>query len=242
MEAVEFQWGGETLVAMAGRALWWPRRNTLCVADLHLGKSAAFRSAGLPVPEATTDADLRSLSEMEDRLQPSRLVILGDFLHARSGRMPATMNAFREWRESRSSLDVLLVRGNHDRHAGDPPAEWSVRVENEPFADQHDGLITLAHDPRSTDDRSDGFVLCGHIHPAVSMVGLTRQVRAPCFWFGTRLGVLPAFGSFTGTSVVAPTRGDRVFAIGYHEVVEVVGTAGLSARESRGRRMRRSDP
>ena len=34
--------GGERVVLHAGRALEWPRARTLFVADMHLGKAAAF--------------------------------------------------------------------------------------------------------------------------------------------------------------------------------------------------------
>lgn len=221
MDAVEFQWGGEHFVALAERALWWPRRRTLCVADIHLGKAAAFRHAGVPVPESTTDADLGRLSRLINRWSPSRLLILGDLLHSRSGRSTSTMSAFGEWRAGFPALEVVLVRGNHDLHAGDPPGEWRVRVENAPFADEYDCRIVLGHDPESSIPHADNFLLCGHIHPAVSIQGTTNGIRAPCLWLGARVGVLPAFGSFTGTMCVAPKSGDRIFAIGSGEIVEI---------------------
>ena len=48
-------------------------------------------------------------------------------------------------------------------------------------------------------------------------------MRAPCFHFGPRVAVLPAFGAFTGMHPVRVRRGDRVFAIGPDAVVEVGG-------------------
>ena len=47
------------------------------------------------------------------------------------------------------------------------------------------------------------------------------SVRLPCFWFGSRYGVLPAFGAFTGTADVLPRRGDQVFVIAEKEVLKV---------------------
>jgi hypothetical protein len=35
----------------------------------------------------------------------------------------------------------------------------------------------------------------------------------PCFYFGTRYGLLPAFGDFTGTALIRPQSGDRVFVL-----------------------------
>jgi hypothetical protein len=43
----------------------------------------------------------------------------------------------------------------------------------------------------------------------------------PCFYFGIRFAILPAFGSFTGNYAIRPTPDDRVFVVAGDEVVEV---------------------
>lgn len=205
---------GEMLVLLPERAAWWERSRTVLVTDMHLGKSATFRGAGVPVPE-TTRADLMRLDYIIGRTRAERLVILGDLIHARSGRVAASMDAFCEWRGTRRELCVELIRGNHDQRAGDPPPEWCIGCNTGPVMD---GAFVYRHDP-GEDER--GYMLCGHLHPAVRMHGNGGSLRAPCFWFGERCGVLPAFGSFTGASVVRPRRGDRVFAVGEGSVIEV---------------------
>jgi metallophosphoesterase superfamily enzyme len=65
-------------------------------------------------------------------------------------------------------------------------------------------------------------VLAGHVHPAVRVGGRGRdRLRLPCFWFGPRVGVLPAFGAFTGTHTITPAPGDRVFAVADDRVLAV---------------------
>ncbi len=65
-------------------------------------------------------------------------------------------------------------------------------------------------------------MLAGHLHPAVSLSGPGRQrERLPCFLFGERVGILPAFGDFTGGAAVRPRPGDRVFAVAEDEVVPI---------------------
>lgn len=224
------EWCGEEFVLLADRAVWWERTRTICLADLHLGKAAAFRSGGVPVPEAATGADLERLTSLVKRYEPRRVAILGDLLHARSGRVDVTMDAFGAWRAAHAEIDVLLVRGNHDRSAGDPPAEWNVRVVDEPHGDAGDGRIVLAHDPavnvaNAGVSGGEYGMLCGHIHPGVMMFGAVRTLRAKCFWLRPRVGVLPAFGSFTGGKAIRPERGDRVFAVGPDGVHEVGGVA-----------------
>ena len=217
------EWCGEELVLLADRAVWWARTGTICVADVHLGKAAAFRSGGVPVPEAATGADLQRLSGLVKRYGARRVVILGDLLHARSGRADVTMDAFGAWRAAHRNVDMLLVRGNHDRSAGDPPVEWNVRVVDEPHAEEGDGRIVLAHDPEVDTSRigDERGMLCGHIHPGVTMLGAARTLRAKCFWLRKSVGVLPAFGSFTGGKAIRPASGDRVFAVGPDGVHEV---------------------
>ena len=49
---------GEQVELLALRALHWPRERTVFVADVHLGKAAAFRAGGVPLPRGSTAADL----------------------------------------------------------------------------------------------------------------------------------------------------------------------------------------
>jgi metallophosphoesterase superfamily enzyme len=65
-----------------------------------------------------------------------------------------------------------------------------------------------------TDQDNSKYTLSGHIHPAVQLKGPGRQaMKLPCFYFGKQYGVLPAFGSFTGTHVIEPKKDDDIFII-----------------------------
>ena len=56
------------------------------------------------------------------------------------------------------------------------------------------------------------------------VAGRAREwLRLPCYWFGTRLGVLPAFGEFTGMMPVRVAPGDRLYAIADDRVLQVPG-------------------
>jgi metallophosphoesterase superfamily enzyme len=68
----------------------------------------------------------------------------------------------------------------------------------------------------------EGYVLAGHVHPCVK-VGARGfdSLRLPCFHFGARVGVVPAFGEFTGSHALPREPGDRVFAIAEQRVHEV---------------------
>jgi DNA ligase-associated metallophosphoesterase len=199
---------GERVALLAERALAWPREHALFVADVHLGKAAAFRAGGVPLPRGSTAADLARLTRLIEVSSARHLVILGDFLHARAGRVPALDAAFVAWRQRHAALKVTLVRGNHDAHAGDPPAHWNVACVDDalalpPFLGCHHPVAPPT-----------GYALCGHLHPGVTLAtGAGPAARLPCFVLGARRAILPAFGRFTGLAPAPREPGDRQVAI-----------------------------
>lgn len=211
---IEVELEGEQMHLSADKALIWPAARTLLIADPHFGKGAAFRAAGIPVPEGATGADLARLTKLLDMSAARRLIVLGDFFHAREGRCPGTLGAIESWRAAHPGLDIMLVMGNHDRHAGRPPEEWGFQCVDE----HREGPFVFRHEP--TED-AGGYVLAGHVHPAIRLDDIGGSEKAACFWFGERVGVLPAFGRFTGTHAVRSTRGDRVYAVGPGAVIGV---------------------
>lgn len=216
MADLEIQVAGERLTLLPERALFWPRANTLLIADPHWGKAASFRAAALPVPEAGTANDLARLERALERTGAHQLVILGDLLHAKAGRAPALFAAVGAWRARHPKLAITLVRGNHDRSAGDPPPEWAMACVDEPHLVQP---FALCHHP---DLVGSGYWLAGHLHPAVLLVGAGRQrERLACFLFGAQGALLPAFGGFTGAATVQPRSGERVFVLAGDEVIEI---------------------
>lgn len=207
---------GEDVVLLPARALFWPRTSTLLVADAHFGKAATFRAGGIFVPRGTTSSALARLDAVIVQTDASRIIFLGDLLHAKEGRSPETLRVLREWRVAHASLEMILVRGNHDRNAGDPPRSLGIACLDAPMMEMP---FVLAHHPRAIDG---AYVLAGHIHPGVRLNGPGRQTaRLPCFWVGERVTVLPAFGDFTGLGDVELAEGDRVFAIAEDTVVGV---------------------
>jgi DNA ligase-associated metallophosphoesterase len=208
---------GEEVRLLPERALFWPRADMLVAADLHWGKAATFRAAGIPIPTGSTSDDLRRLDAALLRTRARRLVVLGDLFHARAGRVAAaTLAELRRWRRRRPTLEILLVRGNHDRHAGDPPEDLRINCVDAPaFVPP----FILRHEPLTS---GEGYTLAGHVHPGLVLSGRGHQrERLPCFVLSERLAVLPAFGGFTGLGVVEPGPGDRAFVVAEADVIEI---------------------
>ena len=208
--------GGQTLWLLPEKAVFLPESDTLLVADAHIGKAVSFRQLGVPVPAGTTDETLTVLSGLVKRLEAKRIIFLGDLLHSAHSLAPATLAAVIRWREFHSALELTLVRGNHDDRAGDPPPVLDIQAFDEPLL--HHGLA-LCHHPQPI---AGAFVLAGHVHPCVSIGGRAHDWhRLPCFWFTQRLGVLPAFGAFTGMHALPRDAGDRIWAIAGGQLVAV---------------------
>ena len=184
---------GTRLLLLAAKALYWPERQWMCVADVHFGKAAAYRALGQPVPHGTTADNLARLDALLAAYPCRQLVFLGDFLHARASRTPATMALLHIWRQRHPRLVCTLVRGNHDLRAGDPPPELDIGIVDEPL------LVTplaLRHIPAV---HAGHHVIAGHQHPVFRLIGKGhQQVRLPCFHITAQMTVLPSFGDFTG--------------------------------------------
>jgi DNA ligase-associated metallophosphoesterase len=205
---LEIEVAGTRLRLLAQRAVLLPAQATLLVADAHLGKALSFRRLGVPVPSGTTTGTLDALSALIESTAARHVVFLGDLLHSPSARSPATAAALARWRERQATVALTLVRGNHDHQAGDPPPEWGVECVDEPL---RLGALALAHHP---DPVPGAYVLAGHLHPAAVLGGRAyERLRLPCFHFGPAVGVLPAFGAFTGMHVLPRGAADRVYVI-----------------------------
>jgi len=200
--------GGRPLTLLGAKAAFLAASRTLLIADAHIGKAVSFRALGVPVPRGTTSETLALLSALIANWRARRVVFLGDFLHSARSHAPATLGAVARWRREHAALELVLVRGNHDSRAGDPPSYLGMRVVDEPF--ELDGFA-LCHHPRP---RPGAYVLAGHLHPCVSLGGRSfDHLRLPCFWLGDDVGVLPAFGAFTGMHPIQAGASDRVFPI-----------------------------
>lgn len=195
---------GQHLVLHPERAIWWPEQRTLMVADVHFGKGAVFRRAGIAVPSGDTDDDLQRLDVLIDAFAPARLVILGDLVHGAATERSAWVAGVRAWRSRHAAIDVILVAGNHDRHFD--VASLGITV-------QPDRLVmppfVLAHHPHAN---ANGYVLAGHVHPGVVVRDGWRKHRLPAFVFDRDVGMLPAFGTLTGLQEIRTSPGRQLFA------------------------------
>lgn len=200
---------GTELWLLADKAVYYPETRSLLIADAHFGKAAAYRKLGQPVPHGTSEHNLQRLDALLAAYDCEHLIFLGDFLHAPESHAAGTLGAIEAWRTRHADLAITLIRGNHDKRAGDPPSYLNIDVVTEPLML---GPFALQHEP---DPCPGAHVLAGHVHPAYRLFGKGRQsLRLPCFYVLQDVTLLPAFGAFTGGMSIERQGNSRVFVVG----------------------------
>ena len=205
---------GETLQLHHERAIYWPARKSLIVADTHFGKDGIFRQHGIPIPVGSVIHDLRRLTKLVAETGAERLLVLGDFIHGALDEQQPFLQDFNTWRRQHHKLVVQIILGNHDR-----------RINMSDFCDIDwhdeylDGPFLFVHEPCQ---RDEGYVLAGHTHPVMRLTaGRGDALRLPVFWFQDRQGTLPSFGSMTGGFNINPGQNDRLFVVGPDSVLSL---------------------
>ena len=207
--------GGITLELLAERAVYWPARRALLVADLHLGKTETFRRAGIAVPDGDTQDTLARLQHLIDTFKPGELILLGDILHARIAGNSQLPGQIKAWRDAVDVPSILAVIGNHDHDLGRLNEAFTILEEGADY----DGLSLLHHPPATP--LSTPWI-AGHWHPVARLSHGPDRLRAPVFVKKANHGlILPAFGSFTGGHPVTAQTGDRRFLTTGEEVIAI---------------------
>lgn len=207
---------GEQLMLLQQRALLWPRRHSLIISDLHLGKGGVFRRAGLALPTGASQHDLMRLSELIAVHKVERLIILGDFFHALPRFDEPAWQALWAFRHAHKALQIVVIQGNHDRSVRPLELHDAIQWFDESL---QEAPFVFRHEPGSD---ARGYVLAGHLHPVVKLTGSGMdRLRVAVFWFRNHYAVMPAFGSFTGGFQVQPSPQDALYGIGPDAIVNL---------------------
>ena len=214
MNGLMIEFGGAQIMLLAERAVWWEARRTLLVADVHVGKEATFRAMGVPVPSGSSEKDLGRIGELVEATGAKRVVILGDLLHARIARHPEIVESVAAWRESHRDVEMVLVRGNHDRASGAIPEAWRMEMHE---GEWEDGGFVFVHEPPRERGKA---TFAGHVHPKARLTDFDGSVvLVPCFVCDKHCLVLPSFGTFTGGYTVDEDEGRRIYVAAAGRVV-----------------------
>ena len=195
--------GGHEFQVAGGRALFWPKRNALIVADLHLEKASWFAARGQMLPPHDSLATLENLAALISKTEARELWCLGDNFHDDDGPSRLTPAALVLLKDMTDAVRWTWITGNHDARL---PTSVGGHIVDEAAVD---GLV-LRHQADCADKRPE---LSGHFHPKHRSVARGRGVTRPCFVEGPTKLILPSFGSLTGgmaandPAIVAPLGG-----------------------------------
>ncbi|WP_250630672.1 ligase-associated DNA damage response endonuclease PdeM [Rhodoflexus caldus] len=205
---------GQNFHLLPEKAIFWEEEQTLILSDIHLGKAGHFRKSGFAIPQGVHLHDLVTLESIIERWQPAKVLIIGDLFHSEWN---AEWLLFSDWLEQFTSVRWVLVKGNHDIL---PAAAYRLSCL-QIVADKWESYpFVFTHEP--VEPAGEWYNISGHIHPAVRLTGRGRQhLVLPCFYFGCRNGILPAFGKFTGMATIQAKTGDTVFVISAGGVTRV---------------------
>ncbi len=211
---LSFTLANEILWLLPQRAIYWEAQGMLLMADVHLGKINHFRKSGLAVPSKADDKNFELLVEMIQQYKPQRIIFLGDLFHSHYNEV---------WEEFGQLIRYFpevcfeLVLGNHDILGLHQYQKHGIILYQELTI----GPYLFTHHP--VEDYAGAlYNLAGHIHPGVRMIGRGKQYATlPCFHFGEKQGLLPAFGAFTGLARIVPKVNDQVFIIVENKILKV---------------------
>lgn len=193
---------GHDFRVVGGKALFWPARAALIVADLHLEKASWFAARGQMLPPHDSMATLLMLTDLIEATGAREVWCLGDNFHDSDGAARLQPDARATLARLTGSLDWVWITGNHDEKLPD-----TVGGRILPEADP--GGIWMRHHADLDDPRPE---LSGHFHPKHGGVARGRRVTRPCFVEGASKLILPSFGALTGG--MAATHPEIVRCIG----------------------------
>ena len=186
MTAAPVHFAGERLMLDPAGVLWWPARQLLAVADLHLEKGSSLAARGALLPPYDSRATFDRLMPLVRRYRPARIVALGDSFHDRHGAARLCAAEAERLRLLAAAVPLVWVLGNHDPA---PPAS----LPGEAVAEWREGDITFRHEGGGQTPE-----VCGHHHPKATVQTRGKPVSRPCFVADQRRLMLPAFGAYAG--------------------------------------------
>jgi DNA ligase-associated metallophosphoesterase len=165
------------------RALYIEAKKMLVIADIHWGYADSHRRQGNLLPMWGNEETSQRLRALLVRYAPQRMVWLGDSLH--TPKAAASAEEFLD--ELPDSLEVIIIRGNHDR-------TWP-RAHADEF---RMAGYTLHHGDRDLPVEEGITEIIGHIHPAFSWHdGAGTRLKVPVLVEEANRLILPAFSDWS---------------------------------------------
>ncbi len=208
--------GEAALLDMSG-ALYLPAHETLLVADLHFEKGSSFAARrGVMLPPYDTRETLDALKDVVARLDPRRVIALGDSFHDVGGPGRLGDEERATLQDVQAGREWVWVTGNHDRILPETIGGTVV-------AEMTLGALTLRHEP----DPGETAEVAGHLHPVGKVVMRGRSTRRRCFLTDGQRCVMPALGAYAGGLNACDAAFKPLFPNGF--TAQLIGTERIYA-------------
>lgn len=197
---------GCPFLLLPSKAIYWPEKKMLILADLHLGKISHFRKEGIGIPLEAKNQNWRELNELIEQFKPKQVFFLGDLFHSKYNNEWIELEQFMANYEE---VEFHLVLGNHDILDSSVYEKSRIHTTERYEIDS----FSFTHHPLDN-PKPDQFNFCGHIHPSVRLSGKGRQsIKLSCFYIMESQMILPAFGVFTGTKNLEIEKAISIYGI-----------------------------
>lgn len=208
---MNIQLKNENFILHPSGAVFWERKKTIIISDVHLGKVTHFRKHGIAIPENAISENFRKITAVLDYFLPEKIIFLGDLFHSTKN---AEWDLFEKW-ILENNHETYLITGNHDIIDESHYKKIGVIVTELLEIDN----FFFTHHPT---EKIDLFNFSGHIHPGIVLRGLGLQtLKLRCFFCKPNQIILPAFGEFTGKYFLKPNSEDTIYAIAGNDVIQI---------------------
>ena len=188
-------------------ALFHQEQKWLALADLHFGFELSQRMAGNLFPLWGMQSIETRLRELLRDYQPSKLILVGDLVHDKSG----VHEFFSLITRLREQWDLILIAGNHD-------AEIKRRASkfNHFDLELQDSFTTGRFEFHHGDceRKQNGRIqIIGHFHPAATLRdGAGLHLKFPALVQETSCWILPAFSPWAAGTEWEERKRSRIWA------------------------------
>lgn len=173
---------GTRCTALSTGALYLPDYGTLCVSDLHLGKSDRIaRRSGVMLPPYEVQQTLEKLQSDIGRIKPQAVICLGDSFDDLDAANTLSEDMRLLLTSQQAGRQWIWIEGNHDPGPVDMGGTHLAHIKI--------GTLTFRH--IATTEKAE---VSGHYHPKHRVTGRSK----PAFIYDQHRLILPAFGAYTG--------------------------------------------
>ena len=189
-KSIKFSWRGTNLELFPSRSLFVHETKELLICDIHLGKAEYFQLNGIPLTNNQDDFNFKRIYKLINKLNPEKLIILGDLFHSRYSLNKNLISRIQELSNYMNNKFELVI-GNHDK---------GCLIKDIIYLNKKKSLnLIYTHEPLKNKEENI-LNICGHYHPKLILKNKRDKLSFKCFALDKKenILILPSFGDLTG--------------------------------------------